>query len=55
MYLDFILCIGDDKSNEDMFEMITRSLGGPMILFSAWEMIGLMKTCLGSFKECAEQ
>ncbi|KAK7320095.1 hypothetical protein RJT34_04826 [Clitoria ternatea] len=26
---DFVLCIGDDRSDEDMFEVITSSLDGP--------------------------
>lgn len=28
---DFVLCIGDDRSDEDMFEVITRSMAGPSI------------------------
>lgn len=28
---DFVLCIGDDRSDEDMFEVITSSIGGPSI------------------------
>jgi len=27
MYLGFVLCIKDDRYDEGMFEMITRSLG----------------------------
>uniref|UniRef100_A0A151S5E4 Alpha,alpha-trehalose-phosphate synthase [UDP-forming] 6 n=1 Tax=Cajanus cajan TaxID=3821 RepID=A0A151S5E4_CAJCA len=27
---DFVLCIGDDRSDEDMFEVITSSMGGPI-------------------------
>ncbi|XP_027362343.1 alpha,alpha-trehalose-phosphate synthase [UDP-forming] 6-like isoform X3 [Abrus precatorius] len=27
---DFVLCIGDDRSDEDMFEVITSSTGGPI-------------------------
>jgi len=30
MYPDFVLCIGDDRSDEDMFEVITSSMGGPI-------------------------
>lgn len=26
---DFVLCIGDDRSDEDMFEVITSSMAGP--------------------------
>ena len=26
---DFVLCIGDDRSDEDMFEVITSSMSGP--------------------------
>ncbi|KAK6122429.1 hypothetical protein DH2020_043820 [Rehmannia glutinosa] len=28
---DFVLCIGDDRSDEDMFEVITSSIDGPSI------------------------
>ncbi len=28
---DFVLCIGDDQSDEDMFEVITSSMTGPSI------------------------
>ncbi|XP_015579891.3 alpha,alpha-trehalose-phosphate synthase [UDP-forming] 6 isoform X1 [Ricinus communis] len=28
---DFVLCIGDDRSDEDMFEVITSSVAGPSI------------------------
>lgn len=28
---DFVLCIGDDRSDEDMFEVITSSIAGPSI------------------------
>ncbi|XP_010531642.1 PREDICTED: alpha,alpha-trehalose-phosphate synthase [UDP-forming] 6-like [Tarenaya hassleriana] len=28
---DFVLCIGDDRSDEDMFEVITTSIEGPSI------------------------
>ncbi|XP_050275554.1 alpha,alpha-trehalose-phosphate synthase [UDP-forming] 6-like [Quercus robur] len=28
---DFVLCIGDDRSDEDMFEVITSSMAGPSI------------------------
>lgn len=28
MLPDFILCIGDDRSDEDMFEVITSSMAG---------------------------
>ncbi|KAF9625256.1 hypothetical protein IFM89_020842 [Coptis chinensis] len=31
MLLDFVLCIGDDRSDEDMFEVITSSVGGPAL------------------------
>ncbi|CAJ2674321.1 unnamed protein product [Trifolium pratense] len=27
---DFVLCIGDDRSDEDMFEVITSSMNGPI-------------------------
>ena len=26
---DFVLCIGDDRSDEDMFEVISSAVGGP--------------------------
>lgn len=32
---DFVLCIGDDRSDEDMFEVITSSIAGPSIAASA--------------------
>lgn len=32
---DFVLCIGDDRSDEDMFEVITSSMAGPTIAPSA--------------------
>ncbi|EPS59044.1 hypothetical protein M569_15766, partial [Genlisea aurea] len=32
---DFVLCIGDDRSDEDMFEVITSSVAGPFIAPSA--------------------
>jgi trehalose 6-phosphate synthase/phosphatase len=28
---DFILCIGDDRSDEDMFEVITTAADGPCV------------------------
>lgn len=28
---DFVLCIGDDRSDEDMFEVIISSMEGPSI------------------------
>lgn len=28
---DFVLCIGDDRSDEDMFEVIISSMAGPSI------------------------
>ena len=31
MLPDFVLCIGDDQSDEDMFEVITSSIAGPLI------------------------
>lgn len=31
MHPDFVLCIGDDRSDEDMFEVITSSTDGPTI------------------------
>ncbi|KAF5187860.1 Alpha,alpha-trehalose-phosphate synthase [UDP-forming] [Thalictrum thalictroides] len=35
MLLDFVLCIGDDRSDEDMFEVITSSIGGPYLSSTA--------------------
>lgn len=32
---DFVLCIGDDRSDEDMFEVIISSMAGPSIAPSA--------------------
>lgn len=32
---DFVLCIGDDRSDEDMFEEITTSMEGPSIASNA--------------------
>ena len=32
---NFVLCIGDDRSDEDMFEVITSSIDGPSIAPSA--------------------
>lgn len=32
---DFVLCIGDDRSDEDMFEVITGAIDGPSLLPSA--------------------
>jgi hypothetical protein len=32
---DFVLCIGDDRSDEDMFEVITTSMAGPSIAENA--------------------
>ena len=32
---NFVLCIGDDRSDEDMFEVITISIDGPSIAPSA--------------------
>lgn len=29
--LDFVLCIGDDRSDEDMFEVIISAMSGPTI------------------------
>lgn len=29
--LDFVLCIGDDRSDEDMFEVISSCVGGPSL------------------------
>lgn len=29
MIPDFVLCIGDDRSDEDMFEVISTSVAGP--------------------------
>ncbi|KAJ4958776.1 hypothetical protein NE237_025887 [Protea cynaroides] len=31
MLPDFVLCIGDDRSDEDMFEVITSSMAGPSL------------------------
>lgn len=31
MIPDFVLCIGDDRSDEDMFEVITSSIAGETI------------------------
>lgn len=31
MLADFVLCIGDDRSDEDMFEVITSSMEGSSI------------------------
>jgi trehalose 6-phosphate synthase/phosphatase len=28
---DFVLCIGDDRSDEDMFEVITTAVDGPCL------------------------
>ena len=28
---DFVLCIGDDRSDEDMFEVISSSMAGPTL------------------------
>lgn len=28
---DFVLCVGDDRSDEDMFEMIARSVTNPSL------------------------
>lgn len=33
--LDFVLCIGDDRSDEDMFEVISSCVGGPSLSPSA--------------------
>ena len=32
---DFVLCIGDDRSDEDMFEVITTSMTAPTITQNA--------------------
>lgn len=32
---DFVLCIGDDRSDEDMFEVITCAVDGPSMSPSA--------------------
>lgn len=32
---DFVLCIGDDRSDEDMFEVITGAVDGPSLAPSA--------------------
>lgn len=31
MLPDFVLCIGDDRSDEDMFEVITSAVSGPSL------------------------
>lgn len=31
MLPDFVLCIGDDRSDEDMFEVIMSAIGGPSL------------------------
>lgn len=31
MLPDFVLCVGDDRSDEDMFEAITRAVAGPSL------------------------
>jgi len=31
MLPDFVLCIGDDRSDEDMFEVISRAMAGPSL------------------------
>ncbi|KAH7687299.1 trehalose 6-phosphate synthase/phosphatase protein [Dioscorea alata] len=31
MLPDFVLCIGDDRSDEDMFEVITDAISGPLL------------------------
>lgn len=31
MLPDFVLCIGDDRSDEDMFEVISSARGGPSL------------------------
>lgn len=31
MLPDFVLCIGDDRSDEDMFEVITTAVSGPSL------------------------
>uniref|UniRef100_A0A251RLR2 Putative trehalose-phosphatase, HAD-like domain protein n=1 Tax=Helianthus annuus TaxID=4232 RepID=A0A251RLR2_HELAN len=31
MVADFVLCIGDDRSDEDMFEAITRAIAAPRL------------------------
>lgn len=28
---DFVLCIGDDRSGEDMFEVVTSAVNGPSL------------------------
>lgn len=28
---DFVLCVGDDRSDEDMFEVITSAMAGPSL------------------------
>lgn len=32
MLPDFVLCVGDDRSDEDMFEVITSAMAGPSLL-----------------------
>lgn len=32
---DFVLCIGDDRSDEDMFDVITSSINSPALAPSA--------------------
>lgn len=32
---DFVLCIGDDRSDEDMFEVISSATAGPSIAIGA--------------------
>lgn len=32
---DFVLCIGDDRSDEDMFEVITGAVSGPSLSSTA--------------------
>ncbi|KAL9434720.1 hypothetical protein AB3S75_029379 [Citrus x aurantiifolia] len=31
MLPDFVMCVGDDRSDEDMFEVIINSMAGPSI------------------------
>lgn len=35
LLLDFVLCIGDDRSDEDMFEAITGAVDGPSLSSTA--------------------
>lgn len=35
MLPDFVLCIGDDRSDEDMFEVITSAVSGPSLSSTA--------------------